>query len=124
MTMRDSIVAARISGPGRQADGAAVFEFQFNADDPTFAGHFPTHALLPGVFQLEMTRAAAEWVLDCALAVREVRKAKFQRPIFPAEIVRLELKLSEDDGSIRAHAGFSVSGQKAGETTMTLWRNE
>jgi 3-hydroxymyristoyl/3-hydroxydecanoyl-(acyl carrier protein) dehydratase len=124
MTMRDSIAAARISGPCRQADGAAVFEFRFGADDPTFIGHFPTHALLPGIFQLEMTREAAQWVLDCSLAVREVRKAKFQRPIFPAEIVRLELKLSEAGGSIRAHAGFSVGGQRAGETTMTLWRNE
>src|SRR5580658_11183102 len=114
MTMRDSIAAARISGPARQADGAAVFEFRFGEEDPTFAGHFPTHALLPGVFQLEMTRAAAEWVLHCSLAVREVKKAKFQRPIFPAETVRLELKLSEAGGLIRALAGFSVGGQRAG----------
>jgi 3-hydroxymyristoyl/3-hydroxydecanoyl-(acyl carrier protein) dehydratase len=124
MTMRDSIAAARIRGPCDQSPGAAVFEFRFGADDPTFAGHFPSHALLPGVFQLEMTRSAAEWVLDCSLALREVKKAKFQRPIFPAEIVRLELKLSESGGTIRAHADFSVGGQKAGETTMTLWRKE
>jgi 3-hydroxymyristoyl/3-hydroxydecanoyl-(acyl carrier protein) dehydratase len=124
MTMRDSIAAARISGPAPQADGAAVFEFRFGAEDPTFAGHFPSHPLLPGVFQLEMTRAAAEWVLHCPLAVREIRKAKFQRPIFPAEIVRLELKCSEAGGSIRAQAAFSVGGQRAGETTMTLWRNK
>jgi 3-hydroxymyristoyl/3-hydroxydecanoyl-(acyl carrier protein) dehydratase len=124
MTMRDSIVAARTSGPCQLAPGAVVFEFRFGTDDPTFAGHFPSHALLPGVFQLEMTRAAAEWVLDCSLAVREVKKAKFQRPIFPAEVVRLELKLSEAGGAIRAHADFSVGGQKAGETTMTLCRNE
>jgi hypothetical protein len=71
-----------------------------------------------------MTRLAAEWVLDCLLFVREVRKAKFQRPIFPAEIVRLELKLSEAGGSIRAFARFSVGGQRAGETAMTLSRNE
>jgi 3-hydroxymyristoyl/3-hydroxydecanoyl-(acyl carrier protein) dehydratase len=124
MTMRDSIVTARISGPCQQANGAAVFEFLFGANDPVFAGHFPTHALLPGVFQLEMTRVAAECVLDCSLAVREVIKAKFQRPIFPAEVVRLELKLSEEGGSIRARANFSVGGQRAGETTMTLCRNE
>jgi 3-hydroxymyristoyl/3-hydroxydecanoyl-(acyl carrier protein) dehydratase len=124
MTMRDSIVAARISGPCHQANGAAVFEFTFGADDPVFTGHFPTQPLLPGVFQLEMTRAAAEWVLNCSLAVREVIKAKFQRPIFPAEIVRLELKLSEEGGSLRARANFSVRGQRAGETTMILCRIE
>jgi 3-hydroxymyristoyl/3-hydroxydecanoyl-(acyl carrier protein) dehydratase len=124
MTMRDSIAAARISGPRRQADGAAVFEFRFGADDPVFAGHFPAHPLLPGIFQLEMTRAAAEWALQCALALREVSKAKFQRPILPAEIVRVELKWSETAGLIRTRASFSVAGQRAGETTMLLWRSE
>jgi 3-hydroxymyristoyl/3-hydroxydecanoyl-(acyl carrier protein) dehydratase len=79
---------------------------------------------LPGVFQLEMTRAAAEWILNCPLAIREIRKAKFQRPIYPAEIVRLELKISETGDTVRAHAIFSVIGQRAGETTMILWRNE
>lgn len=124
MTMRDSIAAARISGPQPTADGTAVFEFRFGADDPTFAGHFPTHPLVPGIFQLEMTRAAAEWVLNCRLAVREIGKAKFQRPIYPAERVRLELKWSEAGDTIRARASFSVGGQRAGETTMRLWRSE
>lgn len=124
MTMRDSIAAARISGPQRTAEGTAVFEFRFGADDPTFAGHFPTHPLVPGIFQLEMTRAAAEWVLNCRLAVREISKAKFQRPIYPAECVRMELKWSEAGDTIRARAGFSVGGQRAGETTMRLWRSE
>jgi 3-hydroxymyristoyl/3-hydroxydecanoyl-(acyl carrier protein) dehydratase len=89
MTMRNSIAAARISGPSGQADGAVVFEFRFGADDPVFAGHFPAHPLLPGVFQLEMTRASAEWALHCPLALNEVSKAKFQRPILPEEIVRV-----------------------------------
>lgn len=122
--MRESIAAARISGPERMPDGTAVFEFRFGADDPAFAGHFPTHPLLPGVFQLEMTRAAAEWVLNCRLGVREISKAKFQRPIYPAECVRMELKWSEAGDTIRALASFSVGGQRAGETRMKLWRNE
>jgi 3-hydroxymyristoyl/3-hydroxydecanoyl-(acyl carrier protein) dehydratase len=124
MTMRDSIAAARISGPQPTADGAAVFEFRFGADDPTFAGHFPTHPLLPGIFQLEIARTAAEWVLNCRLGVREVSKAKFQRPIYPAESVRVELKWSEAGDLIRVRAGFSVVGQTAGETALSLWRSE
>lgn len=123
MTMRDSINAARISGPIRETDGVAVFEFQFGADDPTFAGHFPTHPLLPGVFQLEITRSAAESVLNCSLAIREISKAKFQRPILPMEIVRVELKWSEAGGTIQARANFSVGGERAGETMMMLCRN-
>jgi len=122
--MRDSIAAARISVPEREADGAVAYQFRFGADDPTFAGHFPMRPLLPGIFQLEMARMAAEWTLDSTLAVREVRKAKFQRPILPAEIVRVRLTWSETGNTIRARAGFSVAGEPAGETMMTLCRNE
>jgi len=121
--MRSSIAVARIGSPQRDADGTNVFEFRFGADDPVFSGHFPNRPLLPGVFQLEMTHIAAELVLDCPLAVREISKAKFQRPILPDEIVRLELKLSEADSTIWARAIFSVKGQAAGETIILLWRN-
>jgi 3-hydroxymyristoyl/3-hydroxydecanoyl-(acyl carrier protein) dehydratase len=123
MTMRRSIAAARIHGPRREGEGAAVFEFRFGADDPTFAGHFPGRPLLPGAFQLEMARAAAEWTLDCPLAVREVCRAKFRRPILPDEIVRLELKWSEARGVIQARAALSVDGQPAGESVLQLWRS-
>ena len=124
MTMQSSIAAARIGGPQQNADGTTFFEFCFGACDPTFAGHFPNRPLLPGVFQLEMARMAAEWILNCPLAVREITKAKFQRPILPDEPVRLELKLSEAGGTIQARAGFSIGGQPAGETILSLWRND
>ena len=124
MTMQNSIAAARIGSLQRNVDGTNVFEFRFGAEDPTFAGHFPNRPLLPGIFQLEMARAAAEWVLASPLAVREISKAKFQRPILPDEIVRLELKLSGTGGTIRARADFFVGGQPAGETILLLWRNQ
>ena len=123
MTMRHSIDTARISGPERDADGPAVFEFRFAADDPTFAGHFPGHPILPGAFQLEMARAAAEWTLNCPLSVREVSRAKFMRPISPDETVRLELKWSEAEGSIQARATLSVAGRPAGEASLRLCRS-
>ena len=116
MTIRDSIISARIPG--------AAFEFRFKASDPTFAGHFPGHPILPGVFQLEMTRSAAEWTLNCALEIREVAKAKFQRPILPEESVRLELKLSETGGVIDARGIFTVAGERAGETMVKLCRSK
>jgi 3-hydroxymyristoyl/3-hydroxydecanoyl-(acyl carrier protein) dehydratase len=124
MTMQSSIAAAQIGEPQKNAEGASVFEFRFRADDPVFAGHFQNLPLLPGIFQLEMTRVAAESVLDCPLAVREISKAKFQRPILPDEPVRLELKLSEAEKTIRARANLSVKGQPAAETILLLWRNE
>jgi 3-hydroxyacyl-[acyl-carrier-protein] dehydratase len=124
VTMQSSINVARIGEPKQNADGTNIFEFRFGADDPVFAGHFPGRPLLPGVFQLEMARVAAESVLNCPLAVREISKAKFQRPILPDETVRLELKLSETGETIQARASFSVKGQAAGETILLLWRNQ
>ena len=120
MTMRDSISAAKISGPAPQADGASLFEFNFDASDPMFAGHFPGRPILPGVFQLEIVRMAAEWLENRKLNVQEVAKAKFQRPILPGEILKLNLKLSETGGVISARANFSCGGQAAGEALIKL----
>ena len=123
MTMQETIAAAQVAGPIVQADGSAIFEFRFSKDDPTFAGHFPMRPVLPGVFQLEMARMAAERVLKSALYLHEIPKAKFLRPILPDELVRLDLKLSEKEDSIHARASFSVGDRPAGETLLILWRN-
>lgn len=123
MTMQSSIQTAQISGPHPEADGRSVCEFRFAADDPVFAGHFPGNPILPGVFQLELTRLMAEAVLKCRLSVREISKAKFKLPISPLETVRVELKLTEKDGAIQARASFSVGTQPAGETILVMARN-
>ena len=122
--MHKSIAAARVGEPQPNPDGTTIFEFRFGADDPVFAGHFPGRPILPGVFQLELVRVAAELVLKSTMAVCEIRKAKFQRPILPGETVRLALKLSGETDTLQAHAHFSVIGQPAGEMILLLWRNQ
>lgn len=123
MTMRDSILRALTGGVQMNANGSACLEFCFPTDDPTFAGHFPTRPLLPGVFQLEIALVAAETVLNQPLTVREITKAKFLRPIIPAEIVRVELKLTEKPDTIQTRASFTVTGQPAGEAILQLARS-
>lgn len=120
MTMRDSIAAAKKSGPVVQAGGASLFEFNFSKDDPTFAGHFPHRPILPGIFQLEIVRMAAEWMGDRPFAIREIVKAKFQRPVIPGETLKLNLKLSAAEGLVSARAGFVCGGQPAGEAFLKL----
>ena len=122
MTMQDSIRSAQQVGLRLNPDGSAHFEFCFPTDDQTFAGHFPHRPLLPGVFQLEIVRSAAQSVLKQPLTVREIVKAKFLRPIIPTEIVRVELKLNEKPDTITARASFSVTGQPAGEAILHLVR--
>jgi len=120
MNMRDSISAARKSGPTAQPDGAQAFEFNFSPTDPVFAGHFPHRPILPGIFQLEIVRLAAEWIQNRPLAVGEIAKAKFQRPILPGETLKLSLKLTAADNQISARANFICGGQPAGEAFLKL----
>jgi 3-hydroxyacyl-[acyl-carrier-protein] dehydratase len=120
MNLRESISAARIAGPVAQADGAHSFEFKFSPDDPVFAGHFPNRPILPGIFQLEIVRMAAEWVQNRPLAVNEIAKAKFQRPVLPGETLKLNLKLSTVEDMISARANFICGGQPAGEAFLKL----
>jgi 3-hydroxyacyl-[acyl-carrier-protein] dehydratase len=122
MTMLTSIRAARLGEPQLQPDGAAVQEFRFPATDAVFAGHFPGHPLLPGIFQIEMTRELAESVLGGKLVVRFVTKAKFLRPIIPGETVRVELKSTEKADTIQLRARFTVIGQAAGDVVLEVAR--
>jgi len=120
MTMRDSISAARKAGPVPSPDGAHAFEFNFSPDDPVFAGHFPNRPILPGVFQLEIVRMAAEWIENRPLAVDEIAKAKFQRPILPGETLKLSLKFTAADSTVSARANFICGGPPAGEAFLKL----
>lgn len=123
MNLRESIAAARVSGPEAGPDGEIGFAFRFSANDPTFAGHFPTRPLLPGIFQIEIARFAAELAARQPLALHEIIKAKFLRPIIPEETVRVELKLAEKADMMQVRASFSVTGQAAGETILLASRN-
>ena len=123
MSLRECIIAARTAAPLANADGTTTVEFCFRADEPVFAGHFPGRPMLPGIFQLEMTRVAAEVTLGCALAISEVTRAKFISPVQPDETVRVKLKCSETPPAIRAHATLLVAERKAGEVILQLERN-
>jgi len=120
MTMQDSISAARTSGPVALADGASAFEFNFPANDAVFAGHFPQHPILPGIFQLEIVRLAAGWLRDKKFSISEIVKTKFQRPIVPGETLKLSLKLADENGAVSARANFTCGGQPAGEAYLKL----
>ena len=120
MNMLSSIENGLISGPLTDKDGNHVFSYRFAADDPTFAGHFPERPILPGVFQIEITRRAASAILDRQLTIREVLKAKFRRPVLPDEDLTLRLRLKLDGESITANARFAVGDQPAGEALLLL----
>lgn len=124
MNMTESIQAARVGEVQRTGADSAKLEFRFAASQPVFAGHFPGHPILPGVFQLEMARIAAEAVAGSTMVVREIVKAKFRRPIRPEETIRVEVKLVELPNGLQARAVLSVADQPAGEVMLQLARRQ
>lgn len=122
MNMTESIQAARVGEIQRSGVDTATLEFRFAASQPVFAGHFPAHPILPGIFQLEIARVAAEALDDSSFDVREIVKAKFRRPIRPDETIRVDVKLISQPNAPQARVTLSVDGQPAGEAILQLVR--
>ena len=120
MSIRKSIEAARITRGEQFGEGCEHFEFSFAATDPTFAGHFPARPLVPGIFQIEMVRAAAEWMLGDRLVIQAVGRAKFQRPILPGEVIQLQMTVLESGAAIQVRGAIPVAGDPAGDVMLTL----
>lgn len=98
----------------------SVFQFRFAAEEAVFAGHFPGFPILPGVFQIEMTRLAAGISRGAPCRIERVDRCKFIRMIRSGETLELRLKMVGDDPTLRVHAVISVAGEKAGEVRLTL----
>jgi 3-hydroxyacyl-[acyl-carrier-protein] dehydratase len=70
------------------------------ADEPFLQGHFPGHPIMPGVLILEALAqagavlAARQCSFDPAhqaMYLMSIDKAKFRKPVFPGDILRLEV---------------------------------
>ena len=119
--MRAVVEKALSNGPTRDSDALeATFEYCFAADEPVFEGHFPGHPLLPGIFQIEMTRLAAERLMGRPLSIARILKTKFTRAILPEETIGLNLRCTEGESAIKARARLSVGEERAGETLLEL----
>ena len=70
-------------------------------NEPHFVGHFPNYPIMPGVLILESMAQAGAILIKRSLNLPEnklmlflgIDKAKFRRPVFPGDQLRLELDL-------------------------------
>ena len=111
--------ALRRIEPGTAPDTFRA-EFRFDPAMPAFAGHFPGNPLLPGVFQIEMVRAAVNARTCESHEIVRVTKAKFSRPVLPGETIIMEAALIQDAGSARVKAVLRVGQETASTISMVV----
>lgn len=94
-----------------------------------FQGHFPGHAIMPGVLQVEAMKQLAELAVRPALDpegkldvyMRIVEKVKFRRPNNPGDRVRIEAEvLSIENGEAVVKAETSNNSGLTCEAKITL----
>jgi len=71
------------------------------ANEPYFVGHFPGHPIMPAVLIVEAMAQAGGFLLlnrveepdNKLVYFMGINNAKFRRPVFPGDQLKLELKL-------------------------------
>jgi 3-hydroxyacyl-[acyl-carrier-protein] dehydratase len=93
-------------------------EIRFAIDDPTAAGHFPGHPIIPGALLLgEIVRAITG---DDVMAREVVIPAvKFLAPVRPGDVVRLRWR-SRGDGQISFEGRLGEGERLAAAGTLRL----
>ncbi len=106
---------AEISDCGMKVTAVKVY----SANEEFFNGHFPEHAILPGVLQIHAMEQAALLVCDCrgrTPFLRNASRIKFRSPVFPGDILTTTIDVTEksaDQISFKAKAmvGDRVTSQ-------------
>jgi 3-hydroxyacyl-[acyl-carrier-protein] dehydratase len=98
-------------------------------NEPFFQGHFPTRPIMPGVLLVEAMAQASGVLAVESLGLAGSGKlvyfmaidgAKFRKPVEPGVLLRIEVDLVQDRGSVCKFAGkVLVDGKLAAEANFT-----
>lgn len=79
---------------------------RIDRSEPVFEGHFPGCALLPGVCVLESARLLARAAHSPArpFAAEEIESVRFVGPVFPGDVLTIDLSCDDTAGLIRCRA--------------------
>ncbi len=102
-----------------------------SANEPYFQGHFPDFPVMPGVLVIEtMAQVGAVWLLSSEPATAaqmesklvlftSIEQAKFRKPVFPGDELRIEMKLLKRRSSIFRMSGkATVNGKLVAEAVL------
>ncbi|MGH9639969.1 MAG: 3-hydroxyacyl-ACP dehydratase FabZ [Bryobacteraceae bacterium] len=96
-------------------------------NEPYFTGHFPGFPVMPGVLIIEaMAQVAGLLVAKMAPHTRgrimflaSVEDAKFRKPVFPGDQLRIEMKMGRLKATVAKMQGrATVDGQVVAEATL------
>ena len=98
-------------------------------NEPFFQGHFPARPIMPGVLLVEAMAQAAGVLAVESLGVSgggklvyfmAIDSAKFRKPVEPGVLLRIEVRLTLDRGTICKFAGRVLAdGKVMAETAFT-----
>ena len=114
-------------------DGNKITAFKnITNNEPYFPGHFPGHPIMPGVLQLEaiaqvagilmLQRAENSGQLAYFMAAEDV---KWRKPVFPGEVLVIEVELTKSRGKIgKAKGVCKVGDEIVSEAEVTFMLRE
>jgi 3-hydroxyacyl-[acyl-carrier-protein] dehydratase len=98
-------------------------------NEPFFQGHFPARPIMPGVLLVEAMAQASGVLAVESLGLSgagqlvyfmAIDDAKFRRPVEPGVLLRIEVELTHDRGTICKFAGKTfVEGKLCAEAKFT-----
>jgi 3-hydroxyacyl-[acyl-carrier-protein] dehydratase len=98
-------------------------------NEPFFQGHFPSRPIMPGVLLVEaMAQASGVLAVESLgfsgsgklVYFMAIDDTKFRRPVEPGVLLRIEVELTHDRGTICKFAGrASVDGKLCAESKFT-----
>ena len=98
-------------------------------NEPQFQGHFPTQAVMPGVLIIEAMAQTAAVVVFLAMGAEDlgalvhfmsVESAKFRRPVFPGDQLKLHVEKQQRRGPVWRFRGVGkVDGVEVAEAVYT-----
>lgn len=78
-------------------------------EHPSFAGHFPSHPIVPGVVLLDLIVAEIQNALKRRVRLIAIPSTKFQRPVMPAETVNVSVRVAAAEQPHTVRARFQVT---------------
>jgi len=101
--------------PNESATGYKAVSF----NEPYFQGHFPDHAVMPGVLIVEaLAQTAGALVVysqgesgqDRVVYFMTIEKARFRRPVRPGDMLRMPVKALRRRGQVWRFSGEAYVG--------------